>query len=367
MSNIIIRCKSSSAPTVAEIHGPNSVLPSFIDDPLINTFIPIPALNRTDADITLLTLRNQAMYTSPVNDPFFKATKHRSDYSASFYTSDLDLGMIGCTEQYQFCNGQRNCSKLDAYQPSTRQTVVDSLGYNTAQQALVVTIHRTVYHARLFSIMFMLENTLLANELLYGVAGVSTGLPDNQWHEEVRSIHNISLAAMQQSAVDHVSPPNSNIGSGVNGSHTYDWIDKKNSTAKRHICQNQKIKSPGYYNFSILSLSLILIAGLLIIVTSLMAPSITNDLRRRSQWRQSSFLKTTLHDKDDISSYRTKEWDYSDPFHLQRIALEGHGVGPWTGNELIPLPFDRQKMFRVPWLTGWPGKTFFIDRHSIVV
>src|ERR1700712_1750331 len=112
------------------------VVPAFINDPLVGGFRPIPALNRTDADVTLLILHNRAMYTNPVNDPFFKSTTHRQDYSASFFTSDLDIGMLGCTEQYQFCNGPEKCSELAAWSTSSSTSVVDNLDYNVAQRAL---------------------------------------------------------------------------------------------------------------------------------------------------------------------------------------------------------------------------------------
>jgi hypothetical protein len=94
-----------------------SPLGSFIDNPIVTAFHPIPKLNRTDANVTLVVLRNRAMYTNPVNDPFFKSTSHRADYSAKFFTSDLTAGVLGCIEQYQFCNGNVKCTALDTSGP----------------------------------------------------------------------------------------------------------------------------------------------------------------------------------------------------------------------------------------------------------
>jgi hypothetical protein len=309
------------------------------------------------------------MYTNPVNDPFFKSTKHRADYSASFFTSDLNIGMLGCTEQYQFCNGEQKCSELHAWGPSSRKQVADSLGYNVAQRALFDLMSRAAYHTKIFNVGFMLEDAaLLAKDLIYGEYGLSTGLPDDQWQREVRNLHNISIAAIQHSVVVHASTPNLDIGSGANSSHTYDWIVQESSSAQQKICQNQKISAPNFYSFNILSLSLLLVAGLVIIATSSMASSITKYWRRREQGKsQPRVSKSTSSTSADISFYCTKEWEYSDPLQLQRIALEGHGIAPWTETDSIPLPFDRQKLFRIPWLAGWPGKTFFIDRISLVV
>lgn len=342
---------------------------SFINDPVLSGFRPIPLLNRTDADVTLVGLRNDALYINPVHDPFFKSTRHRADASAAFFSSDLVTGVIGCTEQYMFCNGKARCTAFDALETFTIDTLANSLGYNSAQRALFDMIWRTAYAMRIFNILFMLEgNVLLANDLLYGGFGISSGLPENQWQREIQNLHNISMATMQQSAIGHSSPPNLQVGSGANASHLFDWISQENSTEHRQICRNQKVKALNYYSFNIPSLCLLLIIGVLIIILGSTAPCIIDHRRQRTHRRMRRSSTHSSHvQKEDISSYRSKEWDHSDPLHLQRIALEGHGIAPWTESDSIPAPIDSQKLFRIPWLTGWPGKTFFIDRLSIVV
>lgn len=314
-------------------------------------------------------MQNYARYANPVYDPFFKATKHRTDASAAFFSSDLVTGVIGCTEQYTFCNGQSRCTVFDALGKFTADSVANSLKYNPAQRALFDMMWRIAYNTRIFNIVFMLQgNILLAKDLIYGAFGISSGLSDNQWQREIQNLHNISMAAIQQSAVGHSSPPNLEVGSGINASHLFDWIGQENSTEHREICRNQKVKAPDYYSFNIPTLCLLLIAGILIIVLGSTIPSIVAYWRRRKcQKSESSTMPPFNSQSMDISVYRSKEWEHGDPFHLQKVALEGHGIAPWTEDDSIPAPVDVQKRFQLPWLADWPGKTFFIDRNSMIV
>src|SRR5690349_16883139 len=84
---------------------------SFLGDLGISTFIPIEALNRTDADVTLLFLINLAEYTDSVDDLFFHAdvaVNNTGSYATSggpyLYKSNLSVSVMGCTEQHQFCD-----------------------------------------------------------------------------------------------------------------------------------------------------------------------------------------------------------------------------------------------------------------------
>jgi hypothetical protein len=335
-----------------------STLGSFINDPMFSAFSAIPQLNRTDADVSILLLHNRAMYTYPVTDPFFKSTTHRTDASAMFFTADQDLGVIGCTEQYQFCNGALNCTAPIAWGQYDRESVKQALGYNNAQLALFDVIYHSALIIRLFSILFMLEDTaLLASDLLYGTYGVSTGLPDNQWQREIENLHNISMAAMQQSVVAHASAPDLSISYGPNSTTSYGWLKQDTLPEQQKICRNQKIKALGYYSFNVLGLSLTLSFGIIIIVLGSVAPSIANYWRRKAHGPE---LPSVL-DMTDLPSYRTEEWKCSDPLHLHAVALKGHGVNLRTDSERKTLSLNRKEPFQLPWLIDWSSKTFYIE------
>jgi hypothetical protein len=82
---------------------------------------------------------------------------------------------------------------------------------------------------------------------------------------------------------------------------------------------------------------------------------------KRHPLQRSSPKRDSMH----ISDYRTKEWNFSDPLHLHRLALEEHGVAPWTVTGNIPVPIEHQREFRIPWLTREHGITFGLKIEAI--
>lgn len=75
----------------------------------IETYLlPLPDMNRTDADVALIALwPRAARYEKPVDDPMFAAHKpviyntFEGNYTA--YKPDHPVGLLGCAVQYQFC------------------------------------------------------------------------------------------------------------------------------------------------------------------------------------------------------------------------------------------------------------------------
>jgi hypothetical protein len=154
---------------------------SFIDDPLYSGFEPIPELNRTDGDVTLWALHNRALYTDAVLDPWFKSTTNITFGAANLSKADMTLSVLGCVEQYQFCNTEKNCTKLGPLQGMNREEVV-KIGYNPTQLATFDLVWAMVFGMRLFNIIFFLQdNVLLAKDKTYGDFSLSPVLPENQW------------------------------------------------------------------------------------------------------------------------------------------------------------------------------------------
>jgi hypothetical protein len=345
----------------------HSILSAFINDTLNSVFEPLPDFNRTDADVMLIAIRNRAIYSNPVLDPVFKATTHRPDSTAAFYTSDLTTGVIGCIEQYQFCNGPHKCSTPSALYSITDDFVSQQLNYNLIQMATFKALFRIAYCMRLLSIQFLMDDdVLLAKDALYGFFGLSTGLAKNQWQIEVQNLHNISMAVMQQGAVIHASPANPLIGQGDNATRYWDWVIQEKSPAQLAVCRNQKARSQIHYSFSVLRLALLFTGGLFVILIGSFAPSIVNYRRHKVAHSQLVDVKThhlsssSIYDTMPVSDYRTKEWTLSDPLHLHRMALEEHGIAPWVESNVVPVLIDHQKVFRIPWLRRKYGITFWL-------
>jgi hypothetical protein len=318
----------------------------------------------------LIAIRNRGMYSNAVYDPVFKSTTHRKDSTAEFFTADLNTGVIGCTEQYQFCNGRAKCSSPSALYSITSDFASQQLGYNLVQMAAFDTFIRMAYTMRIFSIQFMIdENVLLAKDSLYGFMGLATGLPERQWQIEVENLHNISMAGLQQAVIAHAAPRNPQFGQGANATRYWDWIVRETSPAQLAVCQNQKIRSQDYYSFSVLGLTLLFVAGVSVITLGLLAPCIANHRRRKtSRGLDTNKIffspRSSKRGAIPISEYRTNEWNFSDPLHLQRVALEEHGIAPWIETDYIPVPIEHQREFRIPWLTTKHGVTFWLENQS---
>lgn len=75
------------------------------DDGSGGIWSPIPALNHSNADITLLFLSaNSIEYATPVDNPIFAAhTKSTNVDNGTVYTSDEHVTVQGCIDQHEFC------------------------------------------------------------------------------------------------------------------------------------------------------------------------------------------------------------------------------------------------------------------------
>jgi hypothetical protein len=314
---------------------------AYMDDSTISSFDPIPELSQTNADVSLWGVNNQVQYMNPVQDPFFKATTKLPDNL--FYTADNPLSFMGCTEQYQVCNGPR-CTALGGLNQTT-PSLLKSIGFNNRQMALWDLIYKIWFSTSLFGVIFLMQDSIfLAKDKVFGSYLISTGLPEQQWQMELSNFFNLSLAATQTMAVLHASPKNIE----VSPSKTYfDYIQLDNTTDALSICRNQKIRNTGYYSFSILGLCMVLVGSSILIVLGHLAPNLVWMWRRR--WPSSR------------GEYQTKEWKSGDVLQLQRVALEACGVRDWKDINNIPVSATKTKSLKLPWLTEWSEQSFYIE------
>ena len=106
--------------------------------------------------------------------------------------------------------------------------------------------------------------------------------------------------------------------------------------AAQVLCHIMKSRSKEHTSFSVLGLSLLLFLGILLITLNLMLPK----------------MVAYLQNHTGKGIHRRLEWIESSIFHLQRMAAEGRGIGPWE---------DRDQ--DVPRLCG--GKTFNLTMGSL--
>ncbi|KAI9795054.1 MAG: hypothetical protein M1816_000076 [Peltula sp. TS41687] len=174
-----------------------------------NSWTPIEALFRNDADVSLIFLSaNDIIYAGKIKDPIFQATTESKTFkeagnNVTFYTTD-------------YCIYGRGASALRA------QEVVRGL--------------------------------------------FSEPLPDNQWQAEVEYWFTIGLAKLQRYIVSYAAGVPfyaANVSKGT-------YISKPSDAASQYVCDNQKVQvTGGTISFSTLGVVLIVIFGGLLIGTSL--------------------------------------------------------------------------------------------------
>ncbi|OAG05586.1 uncharacterized protein CC84DRAFT_1243985 [Paraphaeosphaeria sporulosa] len=83
---------------------------SYIHSDSVSGFItPLPEMNRSDADVALISVwSNAVVYEKPVEDPLFAAHRveerqQSSGKNKTLYWSDHYAGLVGCAQQIQFC------------------------------------------------------------------------------------------------------------------------------------------------------------------------------------------------------------------------------------------------------------------------
>lgn len=288
-----------------------------------SSFVPIPELNRTDADVTVLLLNNRVGYTGEVKDEWFRASAQISGIARlpQAWVSVRTLSGVACTEQIQFCNGDR-CSRIGSFYDFSPMDPPD-LGFNPAQKATFELLFSIAINSRFdVIIQFIKDELLLAKQLVYGTFGISSVVEPNHWQTEMENLHNISLASMQANAVAHAAPGNPQIKPGFNLDH---FIVPETDVEIKKLCYNQRIRSLNHSSFSVLGLALIVAFSSIIVVTNLSLPSLVHLVRSRNG--------TVLANHH--------EWDQDDVLHLQKMALEGRGIGSRNSKELEDsLPGD---------------------------
>lgn len=316
----------------------HSIRTSLINDSR-SSFNPIPALNRTDADVSLWNLRNKALYTGPVNDPWYKATTPQDFGFTNFWTADSAVSTLGCIEQYVFCN-ELNCTTPGALSQFTPDIVSKELGYNAMQLATFNLMWRSLWIMNMVTLVFQLQDyTLLAKSQVWGQYKVSSALPDNQWQLEVGNIFNISLALLQILTVINADPPQVQVSPNTTYSQ---YITPPNVPEAQRLCLNQKITSSNVASFNLFGVLLIVIGGSFLILLSNVLPNIVEREQRKSS--------------DPQALHRRNEWNTNDVLHLQKIAMDGYGIGPWICEDgQVPILKNDNvvaRHFRLPWLNG---------------
>lgn len=261
-----------------------------------NAWVPIPELNRTDADISIIMINPNSMrFAAPNHDPVFSAFEMLSyvdnqGLNHTWYTPQYWVSIIACAEQYQMCNPVTGaCTPLVGSTSLLRQSLSPAVGLNVVQQGIMgrifivlpfTSVYWTVYPRK--------EAALRAQEKVTDLN--QAPIPDNQWMIEVGHWFEAGLARLQRGIVEYATGP-TNIIPGLN-------VYLPNDVVSKAMCDSQKITDPqGTISFSVLGVAIILAVGGFIIVTSLVLDTIVNFIQRWLETGQHARLNWILDDK----------------------------------------------------------------------
>lgn len=191
-------------------------------------------------------------------------------------------------------------------------------------------------------LMFLKNEILTANKLVYGSFGISTPLTPTFWQSEIENIHNITLAGMQLNTISHAANTDVQIRPGL---RLIDHIVPETDADSLRLCRNQRVKVTTHASFSMAGILIIVLVSALIILVDMNLPAIVHRLQRNSA-------------KGDLAK---TAWEEDDILQIQRLALEGRGIGPWKGKEGgVPVTAGWDVKFRRDRVYGSRGKTGFM-------
>lgn len=291
---------------------------------IMSSWTPIPAFNRTDADVSMTFLtQNSIYYTGPVEDPVFVATTAGATTEGiTLYQPDYRIELIACIDQTQLCNsnGQDECTPLTSSSLMDEAALTD-IKLNPRQ---ISTAFRLLLSTSgIFDSVALLPTALGASclrALTYmGTQGTgSAPLPSNQWHLETQHWFEGLLANLQQATLEYTTHADVLAEGYALSSPIGPQLEQ---------CHQQKMKSTGQYqSFTVLGLAVILAVGLAIIVISLCIEYLTALIQ---QWTRSG-------------RYKHEQYIADHTLQLQRLALEQAGHKGWSGADSHVPVLDQQ-------------------------
>ncbi|KAL9109721.1 MAG: hypothetical protein Q9227_005590 [Pyrenula ochraceoflavens] len=284
-----------------------------------SSFHPTKELTLDDGDTTLVFLSaDRVRYLEPVEDEWY-AAHQRMPYSLEtildgtnetvstpIYLADEPASVLGCKMSYQTCDPA--LSPEESCTPTGGRHDVDfSVMQPRTRKDRMVRWLWSATGIDIGSILMIMKSSSLTSRyrLLDKFQGT---LPIGQWQHEVENWHNINLATLQGLLVDAAT------GSGDPEMLEYFWTPP-NNTEEHYLCQNQKIISTVYTNFSLFWLTIVLLIGLVIILIEFSLESVVVFCERRG-----------------IIKVRSMEWFSNETLQLQRLAHEELGLGGlWKG------------------------------------
>lgn len=289
--------------------------------PQSGTFVPVPAINTTDADLSLVFIAaNSVWYMEPCDDPIFGA--HQLNEAIGVYYADYWALPLGCTEQYRVCSPQSNActSYMGLMQLLTSFGARDAnqLGFNTVQQQTFYRLVPALQVSNVYYATFTRSGSALrASETLSQLT--QTYLPPNQWHLEVGSWFDSGLARLQQITQEYATGPMV-VPRGS-------FIASPDPTVAEDIiwavmCRSQLINDGSTtMSFSVLGIAILVGLGIIIVLLSFSLDTVVGWLQK----------------KTGKGLHAQMEWRLNDKLELQRLLYEEMHQGHWDDSKSVPV------------------------------
>jgi hypothetical protein len=271
----------------------------------------VPHFKVPNADVTLISIFNKAVYKGKVDDALFNA-QIPADDSKQFYAPTNDFAVLGCTEQYQFCDPKTDrCTALGGLYAVQNAVERGEIPFSRKQKATFAIVWESAWGmAMQWTIKLLSGQVLLAQNWVFTATAVgSSALPSNQWQHESFNLHNISLAMFQHRINQYASPDTFELAPGVGAD---EQLVRPTDPDMLEMCQRQRVLSAKHYSVSVLGMAIILSIGSLLIMI---------DQSMEAMWFRYFNAAGRLS--------KRAEWTQTGTLQLHRQALEARGVGNW--------------------------------------
>jgi hypothetical protein len=323
---------------------------AFVHEPLggVAGLDPLPTLARNDADVAFIAIfPSKQLFVEPVDDLIFSA--HRPVLvpgvpgleNTTRYLSDHHYGIIGCTEQFQYCIDVP--SKPEFCSPLSGNPEESSISTDTFPGAAPVQLAglRVLISANRYNSMqagVLRDDGLNASNVMEPVHS----LPPNQWTVETTGFLSYLLAATQRWFTDYAIGPQARHHSA--GAFT----DKPVTDGEKQLCHSQKMrKAGGFANINYFGLVFIIVVTSIIVILDLVL------------LRFLIFLSKFRH----ALAPRINRWIQDGVWQLQRRAFEAQEKGVWEQvDDEVPLTRSNDKMAE---LMGTAPEEVFVDSKKV--
>lgn len=283
----------------------------YAENAFASDFEPVPDFKIDNADVTLIAIFNKAAYKGKVDDALFNA-QNPADDSEQFFTPTNDFSVLGCMEQYQFCDPvSKKCTDLDGLYAGQNAIERGELSLSSRQNATFSIVWEAAWGmAMQWTIKLMNSRVLLAQDWVFtAIASGSSALPTGQWQQESFNLHNLSLAMFQHRVNQYAAPDTFEVSQGMKAD---DHLDTPTDPDMLAMCKRQRVLSSRHYSVSVLGMAIILSVGGLIILL---------DQSMEALW----FRFFGAHNR----LAKRAEWTQTGTLQLHRQALEARGIGTW--------------------------------------